>query len=141
MKECKVCGAKTEVKFNIEFNATPICERCATAIFLQQARWYAQQEPREPVTYVAVIAETVHRFNKWIDELEDKHPNEFKFKLIHSRTFLNTKTNTEYICMSNYIHPKGYTIDKIIEMDYAKHNKHYDKIMETLKPCLKTQRV
>ena len=42
MKKCKVCGEKTEVVFNIDFKATPICEGCATAIFLQQAKWYAE---------------------------------------------------------------------------------------------------
>jgi len=42
MGNCKVCGDKTEVVFNIDFRATPICERCATAIFLQQAKWYAK---------------------------------------------------------------------------------------------------
>jgi beta-glucanase (GH16 family) len=42
MKNCKVCGDKTEVVFNIDFKATPICENCATAIFLQQAKWYAE---------------------------------------------------------------------------------------------------
>jgi len=41
-KKCKVCGSKTKVVFNIDFKATPICEPCATAIFLQQANWYAK---------------------------------------------------------------------------------------------------
>jgi len=40
MKKCKVCGDKTEVIFNINFTKTPICESCATSIFLQQAQWY-----------------------------------------------------------------------------------------------------
>ena len=42
MKKCKVCGEKTEVVFNINFKATPICESCATSIFLQQAQWYGK---------------------------------------------------------------------------------------------------
>ena len=44
MKKCKVCGDKTEVVFNIDFKATPICEGCASAIFLQQAKWYAETQ-------------------------------------------------------------------------------------------------
>jgi len=44
MKKCKVCGDKTEVVFNIDFKATPICEGCATAIFLQQAKWYTEKQ-------------------------------------------------------------------------------------------------
>ncbi len=40
---CKVCGAKTPVVFNIDFKATPICEDCGTAIFLQQAQWFASE--------------------------------------------------------------------------------------------------
>lgn len=43
MKKCKVCGGKTDVVFNIDFKATPICEDCATAIFIQQASWYASE--------------------------------------------------------------------------------------------------
>lgn len=42
MKKCKVCGEKTEVIFNINFKATPICESCATSIFLQQAQQYGK---------------------------------------------------------------------------------------------------
>ena len=42
MEKCKVCGDKTEVVFNIDFKATPICENCATSIFLQQAKWYTE---------------------------------------------------------------------------------------------------
>lgn len=39
--ECKVCEQETEVNFNINSELTPICEDCATAIFLQQAKFYA----------------------------------------------------------------------------------------------------
>ena len=47
MKKCKVCGEKTDVIFNIDFKKTPICEECATAIFLQQAKWYAEQQRKK----------------------------------------------------------------------------------------------
>jgi len=47
MKKCKICGNKTEVVFNIDFNAVPICEDCATAIFIQQAKWYAEQDKKK----------------------------------------------------------------------------------------------
>ena len=40
--KCKVCGDETDVKFNIDFKAVPICEDCATAIFIQQANWYTK---------------------------------------------------------------------------------------------------
>lgn len=43
MKKCKICGDKTEVVFNIEFKAVPVCEGCAEAIFLQQSEWYVQE--------------------------------------------------------------------------------------------------
>ena len=43
MKKCKVCGALTDTVFNIKLKATPICEDCASSIFLQQATWYTQQ--------------------------------------------------------------------------------------------------
>lgn len=42
-KKCKVCNDKTSSVFNIDFKAVPICESCATRIFLQQAVWYSQQ--------------------------------------------------------------------------------------------------
>lgn len=42
MKPCKVCGDKTENVFNIDLKAVPVCECCATAIFLQQANWYVK---------------------------------------------------------------------------------------------------
>lgn len=36
MDKCQVCEGETEVVFNINFKATPICERCASAITIQQ---------------------------------------------------------------------------------------------------------
>ncbi len=33
---CVVCGDKTQVRFNIRFKGTPICESCANAITMQQ---------------------------------------------------------------------------------------------------------
>ena len=39
---CKICGAKTTASFNINFKAVPICEHCATTIFVQQALWYTK---------------------------------------------------------------------------------------------------
>lgn len=44
MEKCKVCGDNTKAVFNIKFKATPICESCATSIFLQQAVWYTKKE-------------------------------------------------------------------------------------------------
>ena len=41
MNKCKLCDEPTNVIFNIDFTATPICELCARAIFIQQAAWYA----------------------------------------------------------------------------------------------------
>lgn len=46
MKECKVCGTNTKVIFNIKFKETPICDSCATAIFLQQAKSYVENQPK-----------------------------------------------------------------------------------------------
>lgn len=43
MRNCKVCRTPTEVVFNIDFKAVPICEGCATRIFMQQAKWYTEQ--------------------------------------------------------------------------------------------------
>jgi len=62
MKKCKVCGEKTDVIFNIDFIKTPICEECATAIFLQQAKWYAEQQRKKlniPDVSVAVAVEQI----------------------------------------------------------------------------------
>lgn len=141
MKEkCKLCEEETENRFNIDFKAVPICEGCATAVFIQQAMWYAKGKTTAPKTHVAVIAQSVEHFRKWIKKLEERHPNEFKFKMQTGRTFLNEKTNTEYICMSTPNHPKGYAIDNIIEADWARMNNDFDKILETLQPCLTTKK-
>ena len=40
---CKICNESTEVVFNINFEATPICEDCAQRIFIQQAMWYIKE--------------------------------------------------------------------------------------------------
>ena len=49
MKKCKVCKTPTAVVFNINFKAKPICEDCATSIFLQQASWYGKQKLHLPI--------------------------------------------------------------------------------------------
>lgn len=43
MKKCKVCGDNTKTIFNINLKAVAICENCAAAIFIQQAKWYINQ--------------------------------------------------------------------------------------------------
>ena len=53
MKKCRVCKEKTEVVFNIDFKATSICEKCATAIFIQQATWYTKQRQNLPIPDVS----------------------------------------------------------------------------------------
>lgn len=45
-QKCKVCDAPTTVGFNIDFKLVPICESCATAIFIQQARFYANRDAK-----------------------------------------------------------------------------------------------
>lgn len=56
MKKCKVCNAKTESVFNIDFKAVLICEKCGTAIFAQQAIWYAREN------HVAVVKNRFHGY-------------------------------------------------------------------------------
>lgn len=41
-KPCKIYKEQTNNLFNINFKATPICEQCSTAIFLQQAAYYVK---------------------------------------------------------------------------------------------------
>lgn len=38
-----VCGEPTSNRFNINFDARPICEDCANKIFLQQAHWFVKE--------------------------------------------------------------------------------------------------
>ena len=51
MKKCKLCGEETKVGFNIDFELVPICEACASSIFLQQASWYVRQTPNKTNKY------------------------------------------------------------------------------------------
>lgn len=44
MKNCKVCGDKTNVVVNIKLKAIPVCNSCCSSIFIQQARWYIDNE-------------------------------------------------------------------------------------------------
>lgn len=49
-KKCRVCGKiETPLKFNINLKIVPICQRCATAIFLQEARWLVTVKKLEKV--------------------------------------------------------------------------------------------
>lgn len=45
--KCKMCSTKTNVGFNINLTLVPVCEDCATAIFIQQANFYAHQKNKK----------------------------------------------------------------------------------------------
>jgi hypothetical protein len=51
MSNCKVCKCKTKVVFNINFKAIYICEDCASSIFIQQAKWYIEQQLKQTKKY------------------------------------------------------------------------------------------
>lgn len=88
MKKCKVCGDKTECHFNINFKATPICEGCATSIFLQQAKWYADQSYPQPknndtnsqILQNDIIAEQARKIVMLIQENDDLKDSEYRRK-------------------------------------------------------------
>ena len=71
MKKCKVCGDKTEVVFNIDFKALPICEECATAIFLQQAKWYAETQGQKLPIHI-VISSFCHHNGTYTTTKDDE---------------------------------------------------------------------
>jgi hypothetical protein len=68
MKNCKVCGDKTNSGFNIDFKLVPICEGCAAAIFLQQAQWYAMKESKN----LKKLAKTFNKPHTLNQEYESK---------------------------------------------------------------------
>ena len=65
---CRVCMAvETQIVFNINFKAVPICEKCSRTIFVQQAEWMSRwavpeeirdrkaEKMMEPKGYAVVI--------------------------------------------------------------------------------------
>ena len=50
--KCKICEDETNVSFNIDFRQVYICEGCAATIFLQQASWYARQNPNKTKKFI-----------------------------------------------------------------------------------------
>ena len=36
--KCKLCGKETNIRFNINFEAVPVCDSCANQIVLQQVQ-------------------------------------------------------------------------------------------------------
>lgn len=42
-KKCKICSNITRYVMNIKLEAIPICDECANAIMLQQAKWLIDQ--------------------------------------------------------------------------------------------------
>ena len=137
MGNCKVCGEETDTVFNIDFNAVHICESCATRIFVQQALWYSKGEHTGPKKVIGVVSQSVMEFYAWAREQQRKHPNEFRFKFKGRTRAFNAKSNTEYICVSTLEHTCGYAFNNFIELDEARQNKDFEKIMDGLIPCLK----
>lgn len=48
-KPCKICGTNTRIGFNINFTLVPICDPCATQIFIQQANAYTKLPPSKRI--------------------------------------------------------------------------------------------
>jgi len=47
-QECRLCGEQTNVVFNINFTAVPICDECALAITKQEVvSWRPQSVAQE----------------------------------------------------------------------------------------------
>jgi hypothetical protein len=40
---CKICDKWVSTFFNVNFHRVPICEDCATAITIQQIKWWAKR--------------------------------------------------------------------------------------------------
>lgn len=43
--KCKICDKPTNIVFNINMEAVPICEPCADSIMAQQVMWYKSNKP------------------------------------------------------------------------------------------------
>ena len=63
MSKCKICKSPTTSVFNIRLTATPICERCAENIFLQQATWYVKNA-RDMPNYNQIVLPLLEDFKK-----------------------------------------------------------------------------
>lgn len=140
-EECKLCGTQTENRFNIDFKAVPVCEGCATTIFLQQAQWYAKNahttpEP-ESQKLIGVIAKTVKNFHEWAEDMEDRFPKMYNFKKgVSARELINTKTNVRYIGLTQSNHVCGYAFYNLLKAPEAHTNPQYENILKYAQPTL-----
>lgn len=134
MNVCKVCGDQTNSVFNIDFKAVPICERCAIAIFIQQAIWYSKQKIHIPklklIKVVGVIAYNIEDFQNW--RKVKKHMPKFRDSMR-----IYDYRNTKYVALTMPEHSCGYLFDKLIETDRAHRNEQYPLIKKSAETALK----
>ena len=87
--ECKICGTETKVQFTIKSKLVPVCEKCATAIFLQQSKFYAS-------------GKSIYNLPQTYKKAPPSHP-EVAMEILN---FLNEKTGRT----------KRYTMDNVPEV-------------------------
>jgi uncharacterized phage protein (TIGR02220 family) len=85
--DCKICSTETEVQFNIKKRLVPVCSKCATAIFLQQSKFYAANQSiyNLPTTYKIapprhpeIAAEILNFLNEKLGKVKRYVPNATK---------------------------------------------------------------
>ena len=91
--ECRVCGSTTEVQFDIKKDLVPICNVCATAIFLQQANFYAS-------------GKSIYNLPQTVKKVPKRHPE----IAAQALNYLNEKLNKKH----------RYTVDNIPD-SFLKH--------------------
>lgn len=126
MKKCKVCGVDTEVIFNINFKATPICEDCATSIFLQQARYYSENRsiynlPRtikkEPKRHPEIAVEILNYLNETLGKRKRYTTDE---ELAEKTTNLDTVPEVFLAHISARVE-EGHSLRKMKAVIHLKH--------------------
>jgi hypothetical protein len=84
---------------------------------------------------IGVIANNIENFLVW--KLENNFTCETNKNINITRKF--SHNGILYIALTKKENVHGYIFDEIIELDGARYNKDYDKILEYIKPCMKKQ--
>lgn len=107
MKKCKVCGDDTEVGFNIKFTLTPVCEECATAIFIQQASSYAHN--RTIFTTVSMKRPAKKSYKKETVEVV----NYLNERLGKKKRYITDDIPDSFVGFISKRIEEGHTLDKV----------------------------
>lgn len=112
---CKICDTETDVVFIIKREKQPVCETCATQIFIQQAKKYAKSQS------IYDIPKTVTKPKEIDEEKVKKVLNYLYNRLLFANRNFESNLPKAYAELIAARLEEGYTVEQMMAVAHHKY--------------------